>query len=65
VIDDTTDFQRIRHRMRDVDVSVVLKFYMYDHDSVSDEQYVYRSSADRRNKHYLFIQSTRRQFSCQ
>ena len=64
MIDDTTDFQRIRHRMRDVDVSVVLKFYMYDHDSVSDEQYVYRTGTDRCDKYHLLIQSTRRQFSC-
>ena len=65
MIDDTTDFQRIRHRMRDVDVSVVLKFYMYDHDSVSDKQYVYRSGTDRTYKYRLLIQSTRCQFSCQ
>jgi len=65
VIDDLTDLQRVRHRMRDIDLSVVFRKYVYDHDSLSDEQYVYRSGTDRTYKYRLLIQSTRCQFSCQ
>ena len=65
MIDDFTDLQCIRHCMRDIDLSAVLRKYVYDHDSVSDKQYVYRSGTDRTYKYRLLIQSTRCQFSCQ
>ena len=59
MIDDFADLQRVGYRMRDIDLSAVFRKHVYDHDSLSDKQYLYSTGTDRCDQHRLLIQSTR------